>query len=306
LAPVMEAELADPSKAKVAYLLAVERIEQVVARGDLEMHLIGADFEELEAIPTQIERARQVTTLHISCPKVTDISALSHLTKLTNLVIESSGITDISALSGLHALNSLSLASTGLRDIAALGFLTRLEHLSLEGTGVEDISPLAPLRRSLRYLNLNHTEVSDLSPLALHKGLLNLSLKATPVTDLAPLSMMTALATFDISETPVSDISIAAGLPGLRNLDLTGSRVADMRPLAHHADLGDGNDVGFQYDSTPAVEADATLARLAKISDNRERTRKTLEYLQSFPLTPKTLVRTATGQINPIEVPLVS
>lgn len=281
--------MADESEAQAAYLLAVERIRHVVAMGDLEMYFVGSDFKALEAIPHEIEEARQITTLHILCPKVMDISALSHLTRLTDLIIESYWINDISALSGLHALHSLRLASIGNGDISALRFLSNLESLNLADTTVDDISPMEPLRRSLRSLNLDHTWVTDITALSLHKGLQHLSLKATAVMNLDPLSIMSGLATLDISGTTVHDITIVSSLPALQSLDLTDSQVVDLRPLRDHPSLGRRNGFGLRYDSTPAIEKDATLAALAKISDNLERTEKTLAYLKTLPRLPKPL-----------------
>jgi Leucine-rich repeat (LRR) protein len=103
--------------------------------------------------------------------------------------------------------------------------------LDLSHTPVSDVSPLAGLT-ALEGLGLTHTQVSDVSPLAglTHMEILDLSF--APVSDASPLAGLTALRVLNLSHTQVSDASPLAGLTALRVLSLSHTQVSDVSPLA--------------------------------------------------------------------------
>ena len=65
-------------------------------------------------------------------------------------------------------------------------------RLDLDNTQVSDLSPLAALHQ-LEVLELNNTPVSDLSPLAALHQLERLELHNTQVSDYSPLAHLTEL-----------------------------------------------------------------------------------------------------------------
>ena len=71
--------------------------------------------------------------------------------------------------------------------------------LRLAWTGLDDLHVLDHVTR-LERLEIDHTAVSDLSPLALHKGLKVLKLAEIPVTDLSVLLELPELEEVHISE----------------------------------------------------------------------------------------------------------
>ena len=101
---------------------------------------------------------------------VSDISALSGLTKLTHLDLADNGVSDISALSGLTKLTHLDLPDNNVSDISALSGLTNLTWLDLQRNNVSDISALSGLT-NLTFLDLWINNVSDISPLVSNTGL---------------------------------------------------------------------------------------------------------------------------------------
>jgi hypothetical protein len=103
--------------------------------------------------------------------------------------------------------------------------------LELNDSDIADLTPLAGLGE-LRMLWLNQTPVADLAPLAGLDGLKYIFLEDTHVTDLAPLAGLTRLQTLRLSGTQVSDLSPLAGLTSLRVLALSRTRVTDLAPLA--------------------------------------------------------------------------
>jgi len=124
-------------------------------------------------------------------PDLTDISALSGLTRLTKLGLGSNSITDISVLSGLTSLRTLWLRGNSITDISALSGLTSLTNLDLGSNSISDISALSGL-----------TILADLS-LDSNRDLTNIQ----PLLDNAGLD---TFAEVDLTNTNVSCMGVAA------------------------------------------------------------------------------------------------
>ena len=122
--------------------------------------------------------------------------------------------------------NSNKLSSQA-RDLARLRLLQRLE---LQGSDIADLTPLAALAQ-LQHLSLTSTEVADLAPLAALAQLQHLSLTSTKVADLAPLAALAQLQRLYLTSTKVADLAPLAALAQLQHLYLAGTEVADLAPL---------------------------------------------------------------------------
>ena len=87
-------------------------------------------------------------------------------------------------------------------------------------------------------LDLNGTEVSDISALSGLPALKWLGLQGTQVSDISELNGLTALEILILGDTPVSDVSALSGLTALEGLSLTGTPVSDVSALQHMIDSG--------------------------------------------------------------------
>ena len=97
----------------------------------------------------------QLTTLELSGNALSDVSALSGLTRLTRLSLYGNySISDISALSGLTQLRELNLSYNSLSDISALSGLTQPDRDTVESLWQIHISDVS----SLLGLNLTGTQ----------------------------------------------------------------------------------------------------------------------------------------------------
>ena len=161
-----------------------------------------------------------------------------------------------------------------------------------------NVGPLRALERipeeiatlkGLRSVELDKTKVSDLTPLAALTGLQTLWLNQTGVSDLAPLAALTWLQDLRLDQTGVSDLGPIAALTGLKNLSLDQTGVSDLRPIRGARLDGDGLWRGLSFADTPATRLDPELARLAAISNDKDRTRQTLAYLNTLPPWPEPL-----------------
>jgi len=85
---------------------------------------------------------------------------------------------------------------------------------------------------NLRFLNMAHQRIADLSPLAGMTKLTYLSLSQNYiVTDIRPLANLTQLEWLDLQSNQVSDISALSGLIQLRNLNLMTNPISDLSAL---------------------------------------------------------------------------
>lgn len=93
------------------------------------------------------------------------------------------------------------------------------------------------------------------------------------------------LRVLDLSYTHIADLGALSEAVDLHSLNITGTQVDDMRPIAGNsfASYGEGTSFGLLFAATPAAQSDPELSVLSKVSDDRERTEKTLAYLRSLP-----------------------
>ncbi len=150
---------------------------------------------------------------------ITDISALAGMERLSSVGINDNPVRDISPLAACPSLAFLDLCSVRSYDPSVLAQLGNFDFLDisnptesyrfLDGKSIQDLrvawSALDDLHcldhvTRLERLEIDHTAVSDLSPLALHKGLKVLKLAGLPVTDLSVLLELPQLEEVYISE----------------------------------------------------------------------------------------------------------
>jgi len=155
----------------------------------------------------------RLTHLNLQDTRVSDLSPLAGM-PLTRLNLTHVRVTDLSPLKGMP-LTELICSTDSVSDISSLAELPLLS-LDLQGTRVADLSALKETR-TLQYLTLYGTQVSDLSPVA-GLALRHLNIHGTPVADLTPLKEM-PLELFGCQATRVSDLSPLAGSP-LSNLNV--------------------------------------------------------------------------------------
>ena len=119
---------------------------------------------------------------------------------------------------------------TNLKTISEQAKKLGIQLLDLEDTQVTDLSPLKDLS-TLKFLDLGNTPVVDLSPLKDLSTLKFLDLGNTPVVDLSPLKDLSKLEFLDLGNTQVVDLSPLKDLSKLEFLDLGNTPVADLSPL---------------------------------------------------------------------------
>ena len=230
---------------------------------------------------------------------LTDISALSGMTKLTTLFLALGDVKDLSPVSGLTSLTDLNLyGNFNCPDLQFLSGLAKLTNLSIELGDVKDLSPVSGLTSltdlqiygnfscsdlqflsgltKLRTLQIRPNNGEGATPLTSLKGLENLTeLRELHVngpgnlTDVEPLANLTNLTTlslpyrdYSVNEPPALDLSGLSGLTKLQTLGVNSS-VVSLEPLRGLTDL---RYLQINADWQNPVESLEPLSGLEKLS----------------------------------------
>lgn len=108
---------------------------------------------------------------------------------------------------------------------------TKLELVGEDFQALNRIPPEISEIENLRHLDLQETQISDLTPLAALRTLEILNLKGTQVADLTPLATLTTLRLLYLSDTQVTDFSAISTLTKLEHLSLDRTKVKNFNPL---------------------------------------------------------------------------
>lgn len=230
---------------------------------------------------------------------LTDISALSGMTKLASLNIGLGDVKDLSPISGLANLTQLYLyGNFNCPDLQFLSGLAKLTNLSIELGDVKDLSPVSGLTSltdlqiygnfscsdlqflsgltKLRTLQIRPNNGEGTTPLTSLKGLENLTElrelhvnglgNLTDVEPLANLTKLTALSLpyrdYSVNEPPALDLSGLSGLTKLQTLGVNSS-VVSLEPLRGLTDL---RSLQINADWQNPVESLEPLSGLEKLS----------------------------------------
>lgn len=115
-------------------------------------------------------------------------------------------------------------------------FMQVVKILNLNNSNINDISFLSSLTQ-LQSLFLHNTKIKDISVLSDLTQLQGLFLSNTQVKDISILSSLTQLQTLSLNNTQVKDISALSGLTQLQHLWIDNTPITDLSPLAHLKDL---------------------------------------------------------------------
>ena len=207
----------------------ITEISDLPAMPNLErVCIVAQELTDISAL-AELPRLKAVEFKH---NYITDISVLSGMAQLTSVGINDNPVRDISPLADCPNLDYLDLCDVRSYEpsvIARFGNFHFLDisnptesYLWLDGKSILDLriawSALEDLHvldhvTHLERLEIDHTEVSDLSPLALHKGLKALKLAGLPVTDFSVLLELPLLEEVYVSQERSSAIEALGALP---------------------------------------------------------------------------------------------
>ena len=160
--------------------------------------------------------------------------------------------------------------------------LPGLSQLDLEHTQIRDLTSLDQLPE-LSWLSLMGTEVVDISMVGQVHGLVWLDLRNTRVSDISPLAKLAKLEELYLSNTLISDLSPLVNLMNLRRLDIRDTPARDLRPLVElHELTEDTGQRGLTFLNCAATKFDKRINEISELEDNKERTRELFDYLKDW------------------------
>lgn len=116
-------------------------------------------------------------------------------------------------------------------DVAPLAELQALSSLDLESTQIKDLSNLSRLL-SLKRLRLRETNILSLQSILPLRDLEYLDLKETAISDFSQLGAFTKLDRLTLWNTKIASLEPIRPLTALRSLDIEGTLVRDLDPLS--------------------------------------------------------------------------
>ena len=132
----------------------------------------------------------------------------------------------------MERLKGLEAPNKGIQDLTGLQFATNLSRLDLDHNQVSNLSPIGGLIQ-LRDLRFPNNPISDLSTLKGLTNLTHLQFHGTSVSDLSPVTELINLKFIYISDRDLGrDLSPLAGLTKLEEMIIGNSNVSDLTPLA--------------------------------------------------------------------------
>ena len=96
---------------------------------------------------------------------------------------------------------------------------------------------------NLTYLNLNGTNISDISPVAGLTNLTWLGLAKNNISDISPLAGLTNLTFLNLTRNYITDLAFLSDLTNLTELRLQNNWISDLSPLVTNTGLGGGDEV---------------------------------------------------------------
>ena len=105
--------------------------------------------------------------------------------------------------------------------------LEKLTDLNLDNSNITDLTGIEAAK-NLQNLSLNHNSISNLRPLSGLTSLKTLSLNGNKITDPSPLARLTSLKTLSLNENAIADISSITGssaLPSITHLYMEDQRI---------------------------------------------------------------------------------
>ena len=191
-----------------------------------ELKVQNTGIENLDGL----EHAVNLRRLWIGSNSLSDLSPISHCSKLEDLGISDCGISDISALQGLVNLLRVNIGGNSIHDLQPLKSLINLEHLLIYQNPISDITPLVNLQKLKRLWAWN-CQISDISTLKHLAGLTELNLAGNKIVDISPLFNLTLITRLFLNHNRIADIVPLASLTRLKWLEIQNNNIANHSPL---------------------------------------------------------------------------
>jgi Leucine-rich repeat (LRR) protein len=218
----------------------------VFADRQVEKAVVDALLETVGSASLEAEDLAAVDSLLLNVSGAKTLAGLECVPRITRISLyDCPELEDLSPLAGLKELLDVNLERTGIRSLESLGSPPKLMMVHV---GASPLVSLSADLTALVRLELQDTEVTDLSPLAGHQNLAELSVSDSPLADLTPLSSVGSLQAFTAYDTAIAEVAPLGQLPLLELLIVKDSQITGATSFSGFAALTEldlqGNPLG--------------------------------------------------------------
>ena len=269
---------------------------------------------------TPLKRTLNLESIHMEANQISDLTPLAELKNLRTILLNRNRITDLTPLAGLPKLEYLDLYGNQITDLTPLAGLKQLNVLKLRDNPKLSRPEIDALKRALpnlvifhslmtnderieanirlevekyggelteqdlaksTWIRIEHSIISDLTPLKRTLNLESLHMEANQISDLTPLSELKNLRTILLNRNRITDLTPLAGLPKLEKLDLYGNQITNDQ-LKHLAGLRILRKLDLRDNQLTDVSALAGLKQLVdlRLEGNPKLTKAQIDQFQ--------------------------
>ena len=159
--------------------------------------------------------------------EIKDLSGIKYFKNLTTLSLCHNWIHDFSELSELHKLEYLDISTN---NIGYVGINPEEKH---ETITINDHigNTLTNLPNTIKYLNADNINLSDLAWLKHMTSIQNLNISNNKIVDISSISNMPNLKELNLSDNQIGNLQPLKGLPMLQKLKLHKNKISDIHLL---------------------------------------------------------------------------
>jgi len=177
-----------------------------------------------------LSRLPKLAYVDLAYNRLSGFSALTNVPTLTSVVGAGNPVSTFADFARVPALTNLWLFDLRIADTNLPGLLGQTRYLNLEQTGLTNVTPWLALT-NLTGLALSRNAIADYSGLSTLTNLTSLRLEGCSLTNINFLAGLTNLSFLSLAHNRIADVGALSGLPNLRDLYLKRNRLTDLQPL---------------------------------------------------------------------------
>lgn len=163
--------------------------------------------------------------------KLENLIGLSDCDRLTEVNVNNNSLKNLKGLEKCIKLKKIKAGANSLESLQGIENATILETAVLSGNRLEDISVLSKSAESLKYVNLDKNEISDISALNNCSSLKVLEINNNKLTDLKALENLAELNTLCASNNELESVEGIGFCSKLNYIDLSDNKITDTSDL---------------------------------------------------------------------------
>lgn len=177
-------------------------------------------------------------------------------------------VSDIAPLAALEKLEKLTVDRTAVHDFSALKECRNLQNVSAQKCGLTDTDISTLTNETIRYLYLNHNEISDIAELAKLEALSTLELNDNKIKDIEALSAVSSLADLQLNDNQITSLVPLSDAEKLGRLYIKNNKLKNLDGLEHSLELTELLASGNEIENLDGL-TNCTVLEMLNINENK-------------------------------------